>query len=486
MNHSLLTISDITKKLKNKEISVIEIVKSYLQKIEKLNKTINAYITVCNIDAEKYSRVLQEKLNSGEKLPVLFGIPMALNDNIVTRNTLTTCASKMLGNFIPPYNSTVNERLHDSGAILLGKLNMDEFAMGNSNESSYFGAVKNPWDFDRVPGGASGGAAAAVASGLACFALGSDTGGDIRHPSSFCGVVGLKPTYGLVSRYGLVACASSMDQIGPITRNVEDCAVVLNAITGYDPKDSTSAVIKYPDYTAFLGEDIGGLKIGIPKEYLDKGDNGEVNQRVFDACKIFKSLGAEIVEVSLPTTQYAIPAYYIISSAEISSNLARYDGIKYGYRAKDCQDIEDLYQQSRAQGFGSDVKRRILTGTYALSSERYEEYYKKALKVRRIIFEDYENAFNHVDVIISPTTPDTAFKIGEKFNEPKMCSNYEYTVSVSLAGLCAMSVPIGKDSEGLPIGMQLIGKRYGEGTLIKVANKFEEACNFVKTEFIDL
>jgi aspartyl-tRNA(Asn)/glutamyl-tRNA(Gln) amidotransferase subunit A len=347
LNHSLLTISDITKKLKNKEISVIEIVKSYLQKIEKLNKTINAYITVCNIDAEKYSRVLQEKLNSGEKLPVLFGIPMALNDNIVTRNTLTTCASKMLGNFIPPYNSTVNERLHDSGAILLGKLNMDEFAMGNSNESSYFGAVKNPWDFDRVPGGASGGAAAAVASGLACFALGSDTGGDIRHPSSFCGVVGLKPTYGLVSRYGLVACASSMDQIGPITRNVEDCAVVLNAITGYDPKDSTSAVIKYPDYTAFLGEDIGGLKIGIPKEYLDKGDNGEVNQRVFDACKIFKSLGAEIVEVSLPTTQYAIPAYYIISSAEISSNLARYDGIKYGYRAKDCQDIEDLYQQSR-------------------------------------------------------------------------------------------------------------------------------------------
>ncbi len=479
MELTKLTIAETSKKLKNKDISVIELVKSYMQKIEKLNETINAYITICNEGVEEHSKALQKKLDSGDDLPVLFGIPMALNDNIITRNILTTCASKMLRNFIPPYDSAVNKKLCDEGAILLGKLNMDEFAIGNSNENSYFGLVKNPQNFERVPGGSSGGAASAVASGMARFALGSDTGGGIRQPASFCGVVGLKPTYGLVSRYGLVASASSMDQIGPITRNVEDCATVLNAITGYDPKDSTSANIKYPDYTSFLIDDIKGMKIGIHRDYIEKDTNSQVKQKILDACSILESLGAEIVEVSLPTTEYAIAAHYIISSAETSSNLARYDGIRYGYRAENYEGLESLYSQTRGQGFGTEAKRRILLGTYVLSSGHYDEYYKKALKARQLIINDYKKAFEYVDVIVSPTTPETAFKIGEKQDGLyNLYSSNAYTVSASLAGLCAMSIPIGKDSEGLPIGMQLIGKHYGEGTLIKVANKFEEYMQF--------
>lgn len=474
MDFTHLTISETLKKLKNKEISVIELVRSYLQRIDRLNKTIGAYITICEEDCEKQARALQERLDSGQNIPLLAGIPMGLKDNIITRDVLTTCASRMLQDFIPQYDSTVNERLRNSGAILLGKLNMDEFAMGSSNENSYFGPVRNPWDLERVPGGSSGGAAAAVAADMACFALGSDTGGSIRQPASYCGVVGLKPTYGLVSRYGLVAFASSLDQIGPITKNVEDCAIVLNAISGYDPKDSTSADMECPDYTAFLGKDIKGLRIGVPKEYMGNELQQEVRENFLKALKIFESMGAVVTEISLPTTEYAIPTYYIISASEASSNLARYDGIRYGYRAEQYEDAEDLYLKTRSEGFGFEAKERITLGTYFLSGGHYNAYYEKALKVRRLIFEDFKKAFEKVDVIVGPTVPETAFKIGEKADVLKGMSINKYLVSVNIAGLCAISIPNGTDSKGLPVGMQIIGKPFDDGTLLRAAYAFEK------------
>jgi len=468
-----LTISEALEKIKNKEISIIELVRSYLKQIENLNKTIGAYITVCREDCERMGPILQEKLDCGENIP-LAGIPMALSDNIITRGVLTTCASKMLHNFIPQYDSTVNEKLRHSGAILLGKLNMDEFSIGSSNENSYFGPVKNPWDPERVPGGSCGGAAAAVAANMACFALGSDACGSVRQPSSFCGVVGLKPTYGLISRYGLIAFASSLEQIGPITRTVEDCAIVLNAIAGYDPKDSTSANIKHPDYTAFLKDNIKGLKIGLPKEYIEKGLQKEIKQKLCEALTVFESMGAVVEEISIPMTKYAIPAYYIIASAEASSNLARYDGIRYGYRAEDCESLEELYKKTRSEGFGFEVKRTIMLGAYFISRNCYDSYYKKALKVRRLISEDFKKAFNDIDVIITPTVPKTAFKTGRKDDPIQMCMSNIYTVSANLAGLCAISIPHGTDCNGLPVGLQLIGKPFDEGTLIRAAYAFEK------------
>lgn len=480
MNLTQLTISEALSKLKRKEISVVELVGAYLQRIEDFNNTIGAYITISEEKSQQRARFFQERLNSEQNVSLLTGIPMGINDNIITRDVLTSCASKMLSEFIPPYDSTVNEKLRNSGAVLLGKLNMSEFSIGNSTENSYFGCVKNPWDLGKVAGGASGGAAAAVAAGMACFALGSDTGGGIRLPSSFCGVVGLKPTYGLVSRYGLIALASSLEQIGPITRNTEDCALVLNAIAGYDPKDSVSRNIKHPDYTTFLKEDIKGLRIGIPKEYIEKGLQKEVKQRTLEACKIFESLGAVVTEVSLPTTDYAIAAYYIISSAEASSNLARHDGIKYGYRSEHYEDIEELYRKTRSKGFGFEVKKRIMQGAYFLSTECNDGYYKKALKVRQLIFEDFRKAFNEVDIIVGPTTPETAFKMGEKTHPLKMCLNNIYTVSVNMAGLCAISIPCGTDSKGLPVGLQLIGKPFDEGRLLKAAYTFEKNAKFYK------
>lgn len=469
---------EAAEKLRSKEFSVTELVSSYLNRIERLNDTLGAYITVCADSAIQQAEIAQEKLDSGET-SLLAGIPMALKDNIVTRGILTSCGSKMLSNFIPPYDATVVKKLQENDTVMLGKLNMDEFAMGSSNENSWYKPVRNPWDPERVPGGSSGGAAAAVAGGMACFALGSDTGGSIRQPASFCGVVGLKPTYGAVSRYGLVAFASSLDQIGPVTRNVADCAAVMNAITGHDKLDSTSADVDYPDYTSFLNQDIRGFKIGIPKEYIQEGLQKDVRDQILKAAKTFESLGAVVTEVSLPLTEYAIPAYYLISSAEASSNLARYDGIKYGYRASKFEDLADLYRQTRSEGFGTEVKRRIMLGTYALSSGYYDAYYKKALKVRRLIYEDFQKAFGQVDVILGPTAPATAFKLGEKTDNPlEMYLGDIYTVSVNIAGLCAMSVPCGTDSRGLPIGMQLIGRPFEEGSLIKAAHAFEKTCDF--------
>ncbi|HEY8500315.1 MAG TPA: Asp-tRNA(Asn)/Glu-tRNA(Gln) amidotransferase subunit GatA [Clostridia bacterium] len=461
-------------KIKKREISVIELTNAYLERIDELNGTIGAYITVCAEQALRQAESVQKKLDGRENILPLAGIPAGIKDNICTRDIKTTCASKMLDNFFPPYDATVARKLLDSNVVILGKLNMDEFAMGSSNENSWYMPVKNPWDHERVPGGSSGGAAAAVASHMSCFALGSDTGGSIRQPASFCGVVGLKPTYGAVSRFGLIAFASSLDQIGPITRDVADCALVMNVIAGHDPLDSTSVGMDYPDYTTFLKNDVKGLKIGLPKEYFGSGLHEEVKAKILDAAKAFESYGAIIEEISLPFTEYAIPAYYIISSAEASSNLARYDGIKYGFRARDYVDIIDLYKKTRSEGFGTEVKRRIMLGTYALSSGYYDAYYKKALKVRRLIFEDFQKAYQKVDVILGPTSPVTAFKIGEKTANPlEMYLSDVYTVSVNIAGLCAISLPCGFDSKGLPIGMQLIGKPFDEGTLLRAAYTYE-------------
>ncbi len=479
MELTQLSIRDAAHKLRKREFSVTELVTAYLNRIHKLDAHIGAYITVCSDRAIQQAETLQQKIDSNADTSLLAGIPMALKDNMVTRGIVTSCGSKMLSNFIPPYDATVVRKLHQKDAVLLGKLNMDEFAMGSSNENSWYKTVRNPWDLERVPGGSSGGAAAAVAAGMSLFALGSDTGGSIRQPASFCGVVGLKPTYGAVSRFGLVAFASSLDQIGPITRNVEDCAAVMNAIAGYDPMDSTSANVEYPDYTAFLNQDIRGLKIGIPREYLQEGLQADVKEKILAAAKAFEALGAIVAEVSLPLTEYAIPAYYLISSAEASSNLARYDGIKYGYRALKYDDLTDLYRQTRSEGFGTEVKRRIMLGTYALSSGYYDAYYKKALKVRRLIYEDFQKAFSQVDVLLGPTAPATAFKIGEKTDNPlEMYLGDIYTVSVNIAGLCAMSLPCGADRQGLPVGMQLIGRPFEEGTLLRAAHAFEKTSGF--------
>lgn len=476
-----LSIFEAAEKLRDREISVPELVKSYLSRIHKQDDEIGAFISVLDEEAEKQAIQVQEKIDSGEQISLLAGIPMGIKDNISTKGILTSCASKMLNNYIPPYDATVVKKLRSEDAVLLGKLNMDEFAMGSSNENSWYHPVKNPWDRSRVPGGSSGGAAAAVAAGMACYSLGSDTGGSIRQPASFCGVVGLKPTYGVVSRYGLVAFASSLDQIGPITRDTVDCAAVLNAIAGHDPLDSTSADVDYPDYTSFLREDVKGLRIGIPREYIGEGLQKDVKKRVLEAAKKFEDLGAIVMEISLPVTQYAIPAYYIISSAEASSNLARYDGIKYGFRAPEYEDLGDLYRKTRSEGFGTEVKRRIMLGTYALSSGYYDAYYKKALKVRRLIFEDFQKAYDKVDIILGPAAPATAFKIGEKIGNPlEMYLGDIYTVSVNIAGLCAISLPCGTDSQGLPVGMQLIGKPFDEGTLLKAAYTFERNTERLK------
>jgi aspartyl-tRNA(Asn)/glutamyl-tRNA(Gln) amidotransferase subunit A len=469
-----LTIMEAAKKLREKEISVPELASAYLQRIQDMDNSVGAYITVCDDTALKQAEKIQQRFDRGDDLPLLAGIPVGLMDNIATRGVITSCGSKMLSNYIPPYDATVVTRLYNNHAILLGKLNMDEFAMGSSNENSWYGEVKNPLDHKRVTGGSAGGAAAAVASGMACFALGSDADGSVRQPASFCGVIGLKPTYGAVSRYGLVASASSMEQIGPITKDVTDCAAVMNAITGHDPMDSTSVNFDHPDYTSFLNKDIDGLKIGIPQQYMQNGLSADVKHRIVEAAKVLESSGAIVTEVSLPLTEYAIPAYYLISSAEASSNLARYDGIKYGFRASAYSDLLDLYCRTRSEGFGSEVKRRIMLGTYTLSSGRFDAFYRKSLKVRRLIYEDFQKVFKEVDLVMGPTSPTTAFKIGEKTDNPlEMYSADIYTVSVNMAGLCALSIPCGFDSNGLPVGMQLIGRPFDEGTLLKVGYSFE-------------
>lgn len=470
-----LTAHKLRDLLRKKEVSSVELTKSVLNRIDMVESKVNSYITRVEEEALKRAEAVDRKIADREALSDLAGIPMALKDNICTDGILTTCASNMLYNFKPPYNAAVANKLKAADAVLLGKTNMDEFAMGSSTENSYVKQTKNPYDLSRVPGGSSGGSAAAVGAGEAVFALGSDTGGSIRQPAAFCGVVGMKPTYGAVSRFGLVAFASSLDQIGPLTKDVTDCALVLNEICGHDPMDSTSADIRYPDYTKALVNDVKGLKIGVPKEYIGEGISEEVRNSVLKALEVYKSLGAEYEEFSLAATEYALPAYYLIASAEASSNLARYDGIKYGYRAEKFNDLIDLYNQTRSEGFGTEVKRRVMLGTYALSSGYYDAYYKKAQQVRTLIKQSFDEAFGKYDVIITPTTPTTAFRLEEKSADPlEMYLADICTVSVNIAGLPGLVVPCGLDSQGLPVGMQLIGKGFDESTLLRAAYTFEQ------------
>ncbi len=470
-----MTVTEISKAYREKTLTVPEVVKAFLENIKKEDENIKAYITVCEEEALKKAEEVQIMFDEGKELSVLAGIPIAIKDNICTKGIKTTCASKMLENFIPPYDATVMKKINESNAIVIGKTNMDEFAMGGSTENSAFFKTKNPVNLNKVPGGSSGGSAAVVGGNLAPISLGSDTGGSIREPASFCGVVGMKPTYGLVSRYGLVAFASSLDQIGPFSKNVTDNAILLSAIAGHDEMDSTSANVSEKDYTKALVNDVKGLKIGVPKEYFAEGINEEVRASLEKAIEKYKSLGAVVEECSLPTTKYALPTYYIIACAEASSNLGRYDGIRYGYRTSNFESLKDIYKNSRTEGFGEEVKRRIILGTYVLSSGYYDAYYKKAQKVRTLVKKGFEEAFEKYDVLITPTVPTVAFDLGSKSENPlEMYMTDVLTVSINIAGVPAISIPCGKDSEGMPIGMQLIGKHFDEETLYKTAYTFEQ------------
>ncbi|HCT0452198.1 TPA: Asp-tRNA(Asn)/Glu-tRNA(Gln) amidotransferase subunit GatA [Staphylococcus pseudintermedius] len=472
------SIENLQKMIKDNQIKPSEIVKDIYDAIEETDPTIQAFLALDKENAMKKAEELDTLQAKGEMEGKLFGIPMGIKDNIITEGLETTCASRMLEGFVPIYEATVMKKLHNENGILIGKVNLDEFAMGGSTETSYFKKTVNPFDHKAVPGGSSGGSAAAVAAGLVPFTLGTDTGGSIRQPAAYCGVVGLKPTYGRVSRFGLVAFASSLDQIGPITRNVKDNALVLEAIAGEDEMDSTSAPDVATDFTADIGKDIKDMKIALPKEYIGEGVDEEVKEAVLKAAETLKSLGAIVEEVSLPRTAYGIPSYYVIASAEASSNLARFDGIRYGYHSKEAQTLEELYKLSRSEGFGKEVKRRILLGTYVLSSGYYDAYYKKAQKVRTLIKNDFENVFKDYDVILGPTTPTVAFDLGAEINDPlTMYANDLLTTPVNLAGLPGISVPCGLAENGRPIGLQLIGKPFDEKTLYRVAHQYETQFN---------
>ncbi len=468
-------IKELSEGLRKKEFSSVELTKLYLEEIKKKDDKIEAFLTVTAEKALEMAGEADKMIAEGKGTP-LTGIPMAVKDNICTKGIKTTCASKMLYNFVPPYEAHVTDKLFGSGAVMLGKVNMDEFAMGSTTENSAFKTTKNPRNLSHVPGGSSGGSAAAVAAGECVYALGSDTGGSIRQPASFCGVVGMKPTYGSVSRYGLVAFASSLDQIGPLTRSVEDNAAVLTAISGHDERDTTSIKHEYGDFTADIGKSVKGMKIGIIKEFFGEGISDEVKAAVLGAAKKYESMGAELVELSIPTLDYALPAYYVISSAEASSNLARFDGARYGYRSEKFDDITELYKNSRSEGFGSEVKRRIMLGTFALSSGYYDAYYKKALQVRTLIIRDFNKAFESCDFILSPVSPTTAYKIGEKTSDPlEMYLGDIYTVPINIAGVPSLSMPCAVGKDNLPIGMQLIGPLFSENKLYKAGYAFEEA-----------
>jgi aspartyl-tRNA(Asn)/glutamyl-tRNA(Gln) amidotransferase subunit A len=474
------TIAETRKLLDNKEISAGDIVRSIHERIDAVEDRVKAFVTITKNEAIEMARNAQERVDWRETgtHASLTGIPVAIKDNMCTKGIRTTCGSKILFNFVPPYESTVTSRLKEQGFVLVGKTNMDEFAMGSSTENSGFQITKNPWDPERIPGGSSGGSAAAVAADECIAALGSDTGGSIRQPAALCGVVGMKPTYGRVSRYGLVAYASSLDQIGPITKDVRDSALMLNVIAGHDLRDSTSAPVSVPDFTAVLGRDIKGLKIGIPKEYFIEGIDPEVSEAVREAIRTLESLGAVAVEVSLPHTGYAVATYYVLATSEASSNLARYDGVKYGFRA-DGKDLMDMYMKTRAQGFGAEVKRRIMIGTYALSSGYYEAYYKKAQQVRTLIKKDFDDAFGNVDVIVTPTCPTAAFRIGEKTADPlQMYLSDIFTISVNLAGVPAISIPCGFTSDNLPVGLQFIGRHFDEESILQIAHAYEQATGW--------
>lgn len=469
------TAHELKSLLETKEVSSEEITRAYLDRISSVDNKVQAYINICEEEAIKQAKEIDEKRIKGNDLGPLAGIPIAVKDNMCTKGIRTTCASKILENFVPPYNATVINKINEANMVILGKLNMDEFAMGSSNENSYFYNTKNPWSLDRVPGGSSGGSAAAVAADEATFTLGSDTGGSIRQPAHYCGVVGMKPTYGSVSRYGLVAFASSLDQIGPLTKDVEDMALAMNLICGYDKMDSSSAPIEHPDYTKALNQDIKGMKVALPKEYFGEGIQAEVKEKVINVAKELEKMGAIVEEVSINMTEFALPAYYLISSAEASSNLARFDGIKYGYRAEKYENLLDLYKQTRDEGFGTEVKRRIMLGTYALSSGYYDAYYKKAQQVRTLIKNQYDKLFDKFDIVLTPTGPTTAFKIGEKVDNPiEMYLNDICTVPINIAGIPALSMNCGFDNDGLPIGVQFIGKGFNESTVIKIAHAYEK------------
>lgn len=471
-----MTLSELSESLRSRELSAEEAAKAYLDQIEKREPEIGAYLTVTRENALETARKVDQKRMRGEKLPLLAGVPAGIKDNICTKNIKTTCASRILENFLPPYDATVIEKLNDCHMVMLGKLNMDEFAMGSTTENSYYHITKNPRDLTRVPGGSSGGAAACVAAQEAAYAIGSDTGGSIRQPVAFCGVVGMKPTYGAVSRYGLVAFASSLDQIGPLTRNVTDNALVLNAITGKDPRDATSLDRVWADFTGELNKGVKGLKIALPRQYFGEGISPDVKDAVLTAAKRYETLGASVEEADLPALEYALPAYYVISSAEASSNLARFDGVKYGFRAKDYEDIDQLYQATRTQGFGKEVKRRIMLGSFVLSAGYYDAYYKKALQVRTLIQREFDRTLESHDLILAPVAPTTAYKIGEKTSDPlQMYLGDVCTVPVNIAGIPALSLPCGEDRDGLPIGMQLIGKAYSEALLYRAGYAFEQS-----------
>ena len=461
--------------LRARTLGARELALSYFERMDRLGDDLNCYLTVTREQALRQADAAQARIDAGDAVP-LTGIPAAYKDNLCTEGVRTTCASRMLETFVPPYSAHVVERLSDAGAVMLGKCNLDEFAMGSTNENSFFGPVRNPWDRAHVAGGSSGGSAAAVSAGLAPFALGSDTGGSIRLPASFCGVVGLKPTYGAVSRYGLVAFASSLDQVGPVTSNVRDCALVADAIMGHDPRDSTSADVAHAPCTAGLDAGVRGMTFGLANEYFGEGLHREVRAAILRAVAALEAQGARSGSCTIPSTEYGISAYYLLSSAEASANLARYDGIRYGRRAQDAQDIRDLYRRSRGEGFGREVKNRILLGTHALSAGYHDALYVKALKVRRMIRDDFEKAFASYDVLVAPVAPTTAFRIGEKTDDPlAMYLGDVCTVAVNLAGLPAVSVPCGLDARGLPIGIQLIGRPFSESKLLQAAQAIEES-----------
>ena len=479
MDITNLTVHELMEKLGNNELTSEEITKAYVDRINDKEKDVNAFVTTLCDEALEKAKKIDEKRKSGDIKSNLAGIPIGIKDNLCTKGVKTTCSSRMLEDFIAPYDATVVENLNNEDLIDLGKLNMDEFAMGASTEYSYFKKTSNPWDLERVPGGSSGGSAAAVAAELVPWALGSDTGGSIRQPASFCGVVGLKPTYGLVSRYGLVAFASSLDQIGPITKDVTDAAILLNLIAGHDERDTTSYDMPKKDYTKALKGDVKGLKIGIPKEYFGEGINEEVKEKLEEAIETYKKLGAEVEEISLDIAKYALATYYIIACAEASSNLGRFDGIRYGHRAENFSNLKELYRNSRSEGFGAEVKRRIILGTYVLSSGYYDAYYKKAQQVRTLVKREFDKAFEKYDVLLTPTSPTVAFEMGTRSNNPlEMYLADICTVSVNIAGLPGISIPCGVNSENMPIGMQLIGNKFEEEKILNAAYAFEKEYRF--------
>ena len=479
-----LTINELHGKLKKREVSSVEATKSLLTRIEAVEPKVNAFITVTPEEALKSAEEADRRIAAGD-MTALTGIPVALKDIFITRGVRTTCASRILHNFIPPYDATSWLKLQERGAVLVGKLNQDEFAMGSSTESSAFGPTRNPWDLDCIPGGSSGGSAAAIAAREATATLGTDTGGSIRQPASHCGCVGLKPTYGRVSRFGVIAYASSLDQVGPVTRDVTDCAIMLGAVAGYDPRDSTSVNLPVPDYRSALGHDIKGMKIGLPREYFIAGLDPEVKKALDEAIATYTRLGAQFREITLPHTDYAVACYYLIATAEASSNLARYDGVRFGHRTAESKGLIDMFAKSRDEGFGPEVKRRIMLGTYALSSGYYDAYYLKAQKVRTLIMQDFIKAFGAVDVILTPVAPTPAFRIGEKTSDPlQMYLSDIFTIPVNLAGTCGISIPAGLSESGLPIGLQLIGNPFGEETILRAAYAFEQATEWHKLKAV--